>query len=362
MVYLLQCILIYIIAVLCFGKKFEKMDSKNNQKYFLWIVFAIFAIIMGIRKINVGVDTKTYAEHYTYLLNASWIDIFAGNASPNTMEIGWNILVKICTYISPHYLFFQILYSMIYCGLSACFVTKTKNVFVTTILFLGTGLYTGAFNVQRQFLATAFLANSYMYFKEKKMKQTVICFFSAVLMHKLSICFIVVFLVCWAKNNLKILKIIPIVGIILAFNYSNLIVLASKILPQYHNYYSNQKGIPQTASGVWIIWIIMFIIAVYSIYSDKIKSQDYKVVCIFSMAYVVCNIVGLYFNYFERIGWYFLPFVVIMFCDFGTYIEKIVSIHTIKKIYYVGLTISFTLYYLLSCFTGSALKYDFFWT
>lgn len=368
MIYVFQCIWVYLAAIICFGKKFDKIQMKRRQEYFLLITFVVFALIMGMRDMTVGIDTKTYAQHYAELANANWKEVLSGNSFQSTMEIGWNVLSKLCTYILPSYLFFQFVYAIVYCGLSAHFILKTKDVFVTTILFLGIGLYTGAFNVQRQFLAIILLANGYLFFKEKKLRLSIIYFICAILIHKSAFIFLIVLLVYQLRSNNTLIKLIPVVGVLLALNYSKLIALASQILPQYHSYYSNERGTPQSASGVWIIWIIIIIIAVYTIYSNKIEDQDFKVECIFSIAYVLCNVVGLYFNYFERVGWYFMPLIPMMFYNFGGYVDKLCPICIkkyfpvpIKLVYYIGLTVSFTLYYLLSCFTGSGLQYSFFW-
>lgn len=360
MIYVIQIILLCVIAVICFGKKFEKISVKKNQILFLFIVFSVFILIMGLRDVSVGVDTNTYSKHYSNILNSSWKDIFLGNVASNTMEIGWNVWMKLCTYVSPYYLFFQIIYAIVYCWFSARFISKTSNVFVSTVLFLGLGMFTGAFNIQRQYLAVIWLGNSYLAYREKKIKETVIYFLGAVLVHKLSICFILVYVIYALKDKEKLVKALPIVGIIVALNYKLIIALATVFVPAYHNYYTNEKAAPQTASGVWIIWGIIICISLYGIYSKKIRNQEYKIICIFSLGYVLCNIIGLQFNYFERIGLYFVSLLLLVFADFGLYLKRIYS-ENIGRIYYTGLVGCYIVYYLLSCFTESALKYSFIW-
>ena len=204
------------------------------------------------------------------------------------------------------------------------------------------------------------LGNSYLAYREKKIKETVIYFFGAALVHKLSICFILVYVIYALKDKEKLVKALPIVGIIVALNYKLIIALATVFVPAYHNYYTNERAAPQTASGVWIIWGIIICISLYGIYSKKIRNQEYKIICIFSLGYVLCNIIGLEFNYFERIGLYFASLLLLVFADFGLYLKRIYS-ENIGRIYYTGLVGCYIVYYLLSCFTESALKYSFIW-
>lgn len=350
MIYVIQCIWIYITVPLCFG---AKLHFQKNRKVYLILTFITFALVMGLRDVSVGVDTKTYAVYYTHNAKASWQDIITGVSSYG-MEIGWRAINKLCSYVSQNYYFFQLVYSIIYCWLYARFIEKTMpNVFVAEILFLGVGLYLGAFNVQRQFLAMIILGNGYSFFKEKKLIFTVICFIFAMLIHRTAFIFVVALLIYILRNKKRVMRLIPLVILIVALNYNALIELGKRYIPIYGNYYANQEAL-QTASGVWIIWIIIIVISVYLFYAKRIKDSDYKVVCIFSLGYVACNIVGLYFNYFERLGLYFMPFLPVFFYNFGNQLKS----SSRKAIYYTGIVLSFTAYYLRGCFTGAAIEYS----
>ena len=76
----------------------------------------------------------------------------------------------------------------------------------------------------------------------------------------------------------------------------------------------------------------------------------------FSLFYVASNIIGLSFNYFERLGCYFAPFVMITFERFGMQIKNTI----IRRMYYCGLVVCFSIYFILSTKTEQYL-YNFFW-
>ncbi|MEY8410144.1 EpsG family protein [Lachnospiraceae bacterium 62-26] len=350
MIYIIQCIWVYLSALLCFGLK---LKFQRNKNLYLFLTFLPCFLMMGLRNVTVGVDTHTYSLYYSYIASSSWHDILTGTASYG-LELGWRIVYKLCSYLSDSYYLFQIFFSIIYCWLYAKFLKKTvPNIFIAVILFLGVGLFTGAFNVQRQFLAAVILANGYLFFRDKKRMQAVLFFILAFLVHRTSFLFLAVLGVYQLRNSRWIIRLMPFAIFVIAYNYKYLIDIAKIYFPEYRNYYVNEKLI-QTVSGVWIIWIIIIVLSAYTLYSRKIKSNDFKVYCIFGLAYVVCNIVGLYFNYFERIGLYFMPFLPAFFYGFGEQIHN----KGYKLTYSMGLVLSFTAYYLLGCFTGTALTYS----
>lgn len=350
MAYVVQVIWILSLVPLCFG---SKLNFEKNKRLFMILSFGFCVLIMGFRNITVGVDNQTYSLYYSYIINYSWIDIFA-NYNTFGIELGWRIAYKLCSYLSENYYTFQVIYAVIYISLYGNFLSKTvPNTLSSIALFLGVGLFTGAFNVQRQFFAVAILANGFLYFREKKWIQTIVCLFLATLAHTTSVIFIVVLVIYQLRNSKWILRIIPPVIILLAVNYSSLIKFAKTLFPAYRNYYVNQMTV-QTAGGVWIIWIFIIVMSIYTLYLRKTTDNEYRINCIFAISYVVCNIVGLYFNYFERLGLFFVPFLPAFFYGFG----KQISRSRYRQMYNIGLIFSFFTYYLLGCFTGKALEYS----
>lgn len=351
MAYAIQLLLIFINAIICFG---GTLKSDHNRKHYVFLTFFVLMFVMGFRDASVGVDTESYSRSFSVISQLPFHSIFE-NIDKIGLEPGWILINKLVSIVFNSYYVFQFLYSIVYCWLALKFIERTSNnLFVGVILFLGVGLYTGAFNVQRQYLAMMLLANGYLDLSENKVKKTFVSLIIATLIHKTSIVFLIALVIYSLRNNKFIMRIMPLVIVAVALSYRKIISIAQTYMPYYFNYYKNNKG-NQTASGVWIIWIIIILIAIICLYGKNSKYNDFKPICIFSLAYVVCNIVGLYFNYFERLGWYFMPFVPVLFMEYG---DKILA-YKYRLLYLTGVTICFAAYYLFSCYTGRDLQYSF---
>lgn len=355
MIYVLQVVWLALSAMFCYS---IKQNKAAKDKLFVFLAFTFCFVMMGFRNISVGVDTAKYALYYEGVANASWVNF----SSQNSFEFGWNLFMKICSIISSNYYFFQIVYAAVFCVLSARFILRfSDNVVLTTILFFGLGLFTTAFNIQRQMLAVILLANSYWHITKGNRIKSLILILVAVSLHTTAILFFAAYIAYFLRRNKRILKFVPIVFVIVAINYQSIIELARILVPSYHNYYANYKTI-QSAGGVWLIWIAIICISISSIYMLKRKKnigidsqRDMMLYGIFSLVYITCNIVGLYFNYFERLGLYFWPFVVVLLDRYPLYLRR-----STKQIYVCGMIVFFVAYYLLSCFTGNKLEYSFF--
>ena len=313
MIYVAQCILLYLTALICFG---SKLKFDRNKNIFMLLSMLVLFFIIGFRDISVGVDTANYALYFKYMGVQSWKDILSG-VDTHGLEIGYRILFKFFHDILGSYYVFQIFYAIIYCALSANFIKKTvPNYFFGFVLYLGVGMTYQALNIQRQMLAVIVVVNGFLYLREKKYLHTVILFVIGILLQNISIVFLTALIIYQLRDNKWIMRLMPIGIVLVAVNYRSFIQLARVYFPRYGNYYVNQRVI-QTASGIWAIWIIIIVLSIYSLYVKKNRNEEFKVYCILSIIYVVCNIIGLYFNYFERLGLYFIPFVPAFFYYFG---------------------------------------------
>ena len=192
-------------------------------------------------------------------------------------------------------------------------------------------------------LASMLVANSWIFLKKGKNKISILYILVASTFHITALIFMVAYIIYFFRYNKRIIRLIPLVIIIGALNFDRLFPFITRYFTYYHNYYANEKVV-QTAGFVWIIWIIVLLIAARIIYIAKGTNTEHSIAAIFSMIWVVCNIIGLSFNYFERLGLYFIPFVSVMFSFSGNYIKS----RLVRKIYLNGMTIAFIIYFLLS--------------
>lgn len=328
--------------LLCNLRDWKLCFNRNKKIYMILFSFCCI-LLMGLRSDAVGYDTATYKNYFT-IVEYTPIKVILGNFYFQSMEIGFALLMKICSCISSSYFFFQFIVSAVYCSGMALFIYRnSQNCIFASFIFLGIGLFLTAFNVQRQMLAVMLVVNSWGYFASKQYIKMLLLLTLAITVHTASIIFIIAYVI-YLFRQYRIVYLFFVVGIVISiFYYDKVIDLAIQYLPIYNNYYSNTKEI-LSVGFVKVLWGIIIALSLAILIKGNKEIISLRVYAVFSILYVVSNIIGLEFNYFERLGWFFLPFVVLLFDGFGSIFHNLV----IKTIYYGGVLLSFIFYFILS--------------
>lgn len=344
---------ILILSILIFGTLL-RVNQGYNRRLFLAVFFFMTTFIMAFRGNSVGIDTMKYIAVYNQVSNLSLSEVFS--ISAYRMEILFVFLIKITASIIDNYYFFQFVVAAIYCyGITVFLKRNCTDLFFSSIVYICSGLFLGAFNTTREALAIMLAINGWSYLNEKNTRRAIVLLICAVLVHFSAIVFAFGYLAHYLlKKNINLSKWMPLLLCMVLFFYDRIINLAMRFVPFYHNYYSNHK-IKLEAGGVIIIWVIITMFALYCLYFDK-DENDFvgKIAAIFSIVFIVTNIIGLSFNYFERLGSYFMPFIVILFENMrGKFRSRSVS-----YLYQIGLPICYIAYFFLSC-TSAQYVYSF---
>ena len=332
-----------------------------SDKSFYYMFFPLLVLVMGLRSASVGVDTRSYIMAFELASNHSIKEIINGDLHL-AVEPLYLIFMKVISWIANDYYVFQVIYAIIYCSGMGFFIkNNTDKPLFATALFLGLDLYLNAFNLQRQMLAVMLSLLAWESMKKQKLKRTILFFVIAFCFHRTAIVFVLASLIYFCRKNKTVLRIITLAIIAMSIRFNTILEWLSLNVSEYKNYYGNHKMI-QTAGGVWIIWIIVIIMSVITIMmkekdafdnNDNNKSvvKDDKVIAIFSLLYIIPNIIGLYFNSAQRIGLYFLPFVILLFINF----ERVLN-ESYRLKYRYGVMICFLAYFIL---TSQSSQYDY---
>lgn len=340
MIYYIAVIIIVILAALCFIMN-GKINFMRNRNLFLFFSFFVFFMLSAFRSVDVGVDTKTYEKHYNIILNTSISDICA-NYDFNSMELGYNLLCKLSSYIVPNYYFWQLIVSALFCfGMYKFIKNNGENYYMAFSVFLGSGLFLNSLNISRQMLAVMFAVNAWSYMKRRENLASIICILLASLFHISALIFGLAYIIWMLRKVRLVYYIIPIVSILTVFNYEWIIELGRIVFPQFNSYYFNVKPI-QEAGMIWCVWLIIILISFIVLFKKNLNSEA-KLIGIFALIYVSCNLVGLQFNYFERIGLYFLPFVILLFDEFLR-----VLANKYRFVYVIGVSTCYLILFLIS--------------
>ncbi len=350
--YITLVIVAFVLYALAYAANRDTLMYQNRDSVYLITWFLLATVIMGLRSVNVGTDTLSYSNHFNDISSARWSTIFSNLhfLRYNSLEIGYVCLAKICSMVVNDYIFFQFVLAAIYCFAMMSFLRENvKSKIILTTVFLGSELYLFAFNISRQMIAVALTALSWNYLCKNKKQKAILLMILSASFHMPSMVFLIAYIFYLIRKKRILFNITVFVGIIAAINYKFVINFVFTHLGKYAyylgniNYWANAK-IKQRMGLSVIVYSIVLMLAIYILLKKCRFTVNEKAYAVFSAIYVICNFMGLYFNYFERVGIYFLPFVIL---EIDAVAQKIKS-KDVRKLYVSSVSICYSLYFLVS--------------
>lgn len=344
MVYKLLVVYLFVVAYFYqFIKTTTNVDWKNRNLFLIPAFIGLF-FVMGFRSIFVGVDTYNYSVLFNSVAKLP-LSIIISNYYTYDVEFGFVLFLKMISIFGGNYYLFQVVISFFFCFLMYRFIRDNmKDNYITgTFLFMSIGIYLLAFNITRQMLAVALVANAWSELKKTNSVMCILFGFMALSIHLSSIIAIFILSIYIIRDNRKLLLIVFILILIFPFIFFDLLPFVAKYLTSYGNYFSNTREI-QEANMIKILWGIEGFMALYVIFLNKKFNSEDQFVAIMSLINVVSNVISLNFNYFERVGFYFYPFLILLFGILGNSIKD----RFLNGIYYISINICFLLFFLRS--------------
>lgn len=339
-VYFIQVLTILFFALLLNQK------IKVEKRILFYVFLFSLSLVMGFRSLQVGTDTPNYMYVFKDVAQVDLLKLHLHDIYKE--ELPFAYLMKFCSYIINHYFFFQVVVSFLYCfGFLRLLYRFSSDFLFSSIIYMSCGLYLGSFNITRQMFVIMLLLWCWYYLIKSKYIKSVFFFLLAITTHFTAISFCIAILCYFVARRWPVLiQFLPFLVFPLIFSFDILFPYMSIIFEdQYFNYLDNHKG-SQTAGGVVYLWGIVSIISLWCIYIRKNKMSFLpRLYGFFALIYVAANIVGLQFNYFERIGLYFAPFVIFLY-------EAVAESFKNKKIgilFKNGVATFYIIYYFLSC-------------
>lgn len=352
MVYLLLICWVLFIGIV-FSHPYK---SYNQDNLFLFLSFVPMTFIMGLRSVDVGIDTIEYAEIFEIVASESWNNLFEDFYYLG-IEIGYALFMKCCSCISNDYYVFQFIFSLLYClGFGIFIKNNMQHRFFGAILFLCFGTYLSAFNIARQMFAVMIVANSIYFLKQQKIVQAIIIMMIALTIHISSILFLIVPL-CYVLQKSKLIYFVPFLLIIGFYLFEGALQLTSDLLVDYQSYYDNTANHRTTIGFSIIIYATITLLSVIAIYFSLNQETEQRLYAIFSLMYVGFVFMGTSINYIERLGLYFTPFVLLLFEYFIEFIGRKSKNKVASQIYALGITSFYIMYFCIGVARGEQYKF-----
>lgn len=305
--------------------------SKKNYKLFLFLSFLTMALVLGFRGNNVGEDTQMYLsiakstegmsfmEILSEFPKSTWsIDIYGYHNKVETLYLLFNKLIYSITGEAQWVL---IITALVSCFCFAKFIyDNSKDVFISTYLFLCESIFIFAFNGARQTLAISIAINSYTCLKNKRYANALLLILISSLFHQSSLIYLGLFIIFMMKNN----KVSPKYALIGSILMTQSVPVIYKIVMSFSPYYAsyfNDGFWQSSANGIIILWIIEGCMIAYMCFNGTRDIDEYiTIVCI--SLYLGIEIIALRYTVISRVALYFRPFTLLLFPMFKTYFRK----------------------------------------
>lgn len=358
MVYAALLGMIYLCKLYCV-RVWDPVDRELSRRVCIAGSFTVLFLFAAFRGLTVGIDTLNYVEKFELIRQHSFLDILT-SLYTERIEIGYALLNKLVSLVIPNARAVIILSAALICyGMAYCVLRYTDEDITPVMLFVCTGLYLASFNVTRQVLACVLLFHAWGALTEGNLRRSIISWIIACTIHIFSVVFLAVYFFCFFRSNRKVVTVVFLVSLILAMNYQFFIdILAS--LTSAFSYLDNSR--PKTsAGGIWALWAVELIICLFfSAYyyrfqtvnrllpmPQKLRSSlNFICVPIFVIYYILFSYLGTRFNYLDRIGLFFQPFVIVLFLNMGGFLRNHSPL--LHRIYLVGMHLCFIAYFFLT--------------
>lgn len=196
------------------------------------------------------------------------------------------------------------------------------------------------------------VANSWNCIKTGKWKTALLILAIGVTIHTVTIAFLVAYCYYVFRKNKFVLFLLIVATFYLLYNYELIINFADEEFEKYNNYYDNEKQ-KQIANNVVYLWLLEALLSLWILLKKKF-TREQKIVAVLGLIYVCCNVLGTEFNYFERLGICFMPFVWCVFDIFGRSIKN----RTLQWAYCFLAELCFLIYFSMSW--GGQYAYSFY--
>lgn len=338
-------------------------DIDNNKKrkiYFVILCGVIIALIMGLRSVNVGSrDTNYYYKLYDGVARFSNLQAFF--KYHDIFDNGF-FLSEGLFYLATYYCAKAFPEPQIFIFLTSAFITfsvmffiykHSKDVMLSTVLYICLGLMTFNMNGMRQALALSICLFGYDFAKRKKLFPFVCIIILAMLVHKTAIFFLVVYFIALLKCNIKHIAIFTIAIVLFVVFANRFVEIFDSIVDEN---YSESSGFESGGYVTVLIYILTLIFAVLFGWDDQ-KNVD------FSLPFFLTILGGVLFlgryistQIYERMSYYFFYAVLLLLPQIVTKLKK-----SEKPMVITIITALAVLLFAYRLYGSTFHNYEFFW-
>lgn len=356
--------LIFYVIVQIFALIFLYIGIKNNKpatkKFFITISAFILILVIGLRSLSTGTDTKVYAEAFLRYANN-----VITTADKNWLSVGYFFLFFIIKnfFFSSYVLFNLLVGTITITFLYKAILDNSKKPVLSLFLFFSTCLYLQCLNQSRQILAIVLVLYSFKFVRESNFKKYFLIIFIAGLVHNSAFIMLPFYFLKNLKINYKTIILYILISVFLLVGETFIYKII--MLTPYGDVYLMRNYMVESQVSSVINLFVRFMLLIFTFFFRKSamikdpESNNY----LYHMAIwtFLTQIITLRVYIFARITTYLFIFYVIFIPNL---LHNITNLK--NKKFYTALVIFlfvvyFFVYYHFVSVTSGYDTYNFFW-
>lgn len=296
---------------------FYKRDSLGKKQFntraYLLLCCIEIILLAGLRGYTVGADTVTYLDALRYYKSLLiWEIPFASLVFPFDFEIGYFTLTKICAFLSMNETAFLFVIAMItYIPVFVTIKNHSTIPYLSILSYFAFGMFSYSLGVFRQMIAISILLCGWKYVRERKLVKYLIVVGIAMTFHLTAVIALALYVLYGIKWRKVIWLVFP-AEIVLLVTGRLVIVLATRLLPQYAHYLSGKYD--QQGGSYLMLLLLNFVLLLCIILDKKGRFNDNMTICALILA-VLLQSVGYSMALFGRIVPYFSIYLIVAIPD-----------------------------------------------
>ncbi len=369
--------IIMLIMIIVLGIIVQPNKTSTRKKIYIIVSFGSMAILAALRKYIIGIDLELlYAPAFENIAKMGWESL-----SLIEMETGYVYFCKLLTLISQDVQVLIIVTSIFIYSIYGWFIYKnSKNVIISTTMFIFLSLFFMSMNIVRQEIAVAIILIAYEFLKKNKKIVAISLIILATTIHASAIICLLIFILLYGKEFKKKYLIISVIVIMLLLVIYKPLLTGYSVIADKLNISNNKDYSTYLESETYgvgnvnlnTISTILFAILIYALgyyyitYLNKEEDKEQKKVQSFylfmTMFYSIVSIVSIKMTIISRLSYYFIPFILLILPEClsiskNKYNKQLIVV----LIYGVMMAKYFYIFFNLADVLFGVMPYKFFW-
>lgn len=326
----------------------NKVKTRSNSTSYIVIISTCLIIMLGLRGVNVGIDTPYYYNSFNSMAHFSLNEVIQRN-----IEIGFSVFQYIISRLFGNFYIFNTIVAAMYVGVVSYIIKKySSNPVLSYLFFIFFGFYSFAMSATRQTLAITLTLIAFDFIRQRKLWKFIFFCLLAVSFHSSAIVFLPAYWFNKLKVNRKTLLLFLFIGVALIF-------LKDQVRMLLNSYARLQYSSIETGGqNMYIFFVISLILGILYRKSFVLKSESNKYLLYMIIATVILMPITQFHPAVMRLYFYYSIFQILYIPNL-LYSIKDKAIRSIGSFLYVS--VGAIWFFSSVLYSTKLVNYLFFW-